>query len=127
MARLRKKPTHRHRGTVGRKAAPPAVQRSSLEQRVAEVLGVVDNDADACMALLALHPSVQAAGTAIVYSMGLDGTKLNIGALVLEIERQAQAVEKGELSRVEKMLAAQLHVLDVLFGTLARKAGKQSG
>lgn len=45
-----------------------------------------------------------------------------INELVAEIDKQADAVRAGDMSRVEEMLLAQAHTLDGLFNALAGRA-----
>lgn len=47
--------------------------------------------------------------------------------LVNEVDRQAKAVKRGDLSQMEAMLAAQAHTLDAVFTRLAKLAHSNMG
>jgi hypothetical protein len=73
---------------------------------------------DAAKASLVLDPIFDSASTVRTFS----GGDLNIAALVFELEQQVRAVGTGNLARAEAMLVSHAHVLDAIFGTLARRA-----
>lgn len=63
----------------------------------------------------ALDPLANAAGTMPCYSVNVLGFELGLHELVDELDRQATAVARGDLSRPESMLLAQAHTLDAIF------------
>ncbi len=52
---------------------------------------------------------------------------LDVRAFIDEVAKQAAAIAGGDLSRVETMLAAQLHVLDAMFLNLVSRSHRNSG
>ncbi len=65
-------------------------------------------------------PTVQAALTMGKYAWG--GVKAETGPLVAELSSQARRVVDGDLTRIEAMLTSQMHTLDAMFNSLARRA-----
>lgn len=80
---------------------------------------------DAATARTLTKPSVNAAATMHLFG-GLAESGYNVNAWVRELEQQADAVAKGDLSRAEAVLVCQIHTLDDLFNNLARRANKQT-
>jgi hypothetical protein len=66
-----------------------------------------------------------AAATVLVYHSLKDGADVN--AIHREIEQQALSVNGGSMNRVEAMLVAQAHTLDVMFNMLAQRAATNLG
>jgi hypothetical protein len=58
---------------------------------------------------------------ALLVSSNLLG-KTPVNEVVLELSRQTDAVNRGDMSRAEDMLVAQAHTLDALFAQLASRA-----
>jgi hypothetical protein len=71
------------------------------------------------VARLLSEPEVKAA--AIIQAFEGDG--LDINYLVAELRTQTTAIQAGNMTRAEAMLAAQAHTLDALFSNLARRSG----
>ncbi|PKY11549.1 hypothetical protein B1757_03855 [Acidithiobacillus marinus] len=71
-------------------------------------------------ATAAAMPPVQAAFTMGKYTWG--GVRAEPGPLVAEVSKQARRVIQGDMSRIEGMLVAQMHTLDSMFNSLARRA-----
>ncbi|MGD9950952.1 MAG: hypothetical protein AB7U29_21195 [Desulfobulbus sp.] len=71
-------------------------------------------------ATAAAMPPVQAAFTMGNYTWG--GVQAEPGPLVAEVSKQARRVIQGDMSRIEGMLVAQMHTLDSMFNSLARRA-----
>ncbi|MGC8592350.1 hypothetical protein [Acidithiobacillus sp.] len=65
-------------------------------------------------------PAVGAALTMEKYTWG--GVKAETGPLVAELSTQARRVIGGDMTRVESMLTSQMHALDAMFNSLARRA-----
>lgn len=65
-------------------------------------------------------PAVQAAFTMGKYTWG--GVKAEPGPLVAELSSQARRVKDGDMTRIEGMLVSQMHTLDAMFNSLARRA-----
>lgn len=77
-----------------------------------------------------LNPTLTAAQT--LFRLGelfnpAGSTTADFQAMVSELEMQAQAVNRNNLSRPEAMLAAQMHTLDALFGVLLRRGAANVG
>lgn len=70
-----------------------------------------------------VQPEVQAAS--IIQSF--DSTNLDINLLSAELRAQTAAIQSGDMSRTEAMLASQAHTLDALFSNLARRAAANMG
>ena len=65
-------------------------------------------------------PAVGAAFTMGKYTWA--GVKAEPGPLIAELSTQARRVIDGDMSRVESMLVSQMHTLDAMFNSLARRA-----
>ena len=65
-------------------------------------------------------PTVQAALTLGKYAWG--GVKAETGPLVAELSSQSRRVIAGDMTRIEAMLTSQMHTLDAMFNSLARRA-----
>lgn len=65
-------------------------------------------------------PAVQAAFTTGKYTWG--GVKAEPGPLIAELSSQARRVIGGDMTRIETMLVSQMHTLDAMFNSLARRA-----
>lgn len=65
-------------------------------------------------------PTVQAALTMGKYAWG--GVKAETGPLVAELSSQSRRVIAGDMTRIEAMLTSQMHTLDAMFNSLARRA-----
>lgn len=68
----------------------------------------------------AVMPTVQAAFTMTKYTWG--GVSAEPGPLVAELSSQARRVINGDMTRIEGMLVSQMHTLDSMFNSLARRA-----
>jgi hypothetical protein len=68
------------------------------------------------------QPEVQAGVTIQRYNADL----LDVNYLIDELKDQINDVRKGDLSRPEAMLVAQVHTLDALFGNLIRRSQNNS-
>lgn len=68
----------------------------------------------------AAMPHVQAAFTMAKYTWG--GVKAEAGPLLAEVGSQARRVIGGDMTRIETMLVSQMHTLDAMFNSLARRA-----
>ncbi len=67
-----------------------------------------------------MRPTLQAALTLLFY--GKDFGDLCVLGLMDSLTEQSKAVNNGDLSRAETMLAVQAHTLDAIFNNLARLA-----
>ena len=65
-------------------------------------------------------PVVGAALTMGKYTWG--GVKAEPGPLIAELSSQARRVIDGDMARIEGMLVSQMHTLDAMFNSLARRA-----
>jgi hypothetical protein len=72
-----------------------------------------------------LQPTVQAAVTLKEFSKPFG--ELDLDGLIESLREQTQAVNAGDLSRTEAMLAAQAHTLDSIFNNLAQRAALNMG
>lgn len=79
------------------------------------------------IARCALRPSVRAAVTAKSFSTSAGGDKIELGALLVALNDQTAAVQRGNLGRAEAMLMAQAHTLDAIFNELAQRAARNMG
>ncbi|MEA3277222.1 MAG: hypothetical protein U9Q81_18435 [Pseudomonadota bacterium] len=69
-----------------------------------------------------LDPAFSATGTIAQYSsLGTDD-ELDLTRLAAELMAQSKAIQGGDLSRAEAMLASQAHALDAIFHRLAARA-----
>ena len=68
----------------------------------------------------AAMPEVQAALTIEKYGWG--GFKTDAQYTIPELAEQTKRVNDGDLSRIEDMLTSQMHTLDAMFNSLARRA-----
>ena len=75
-------------------------------------------------ARFALSPSMNAAGLAQAFSVS--GT-LDLVALIVALREQSDLAHTGDTRRMESMLVAQAHSLDVMFANLARRGIAQEG
>lgn len=83
-----------------------------------------DESEERAFARTALRPTVQAAIAQYdVLQKHFAGVELN--ELVNELARQAKGAEKGDLGRMEAMLVAQAHTLDLLFNRLVQRGAAQ--
>lgn len=89
-------------------------------KHVLEVRIGSDEPLEAGRARFLLAPSVRAARTAMDWSKSL--RDLDINAVVDEIDAQAAAASRSDLTRSEAILVAQAHTLDVLFDAMCRRA-----
>lgn len=80
----------------------------------------------AALARAALRPSIGAAQTVVNFN-ALGRGAVEISALVDELARQCEQVNKGDLGRAEAMLVAQAHSLDALFHALVQKSALNMG
>lgn len=68
----------------------------------------------------AAMPEVQAAVTMDRYTWGC--IKPDLSLSIAEMKDQAHKVVQGDMTRVEVMLTSQMHTLDAMFNSLARRA-----
>ena len=80
----------------------------------------------AAMARAALRPTIGAAQTVVNFNV-LGRGAVEIPALVDELARQCEQVNKGDLRRAEAMLVAQAHSLDALFNALVYRSAVNLG
>lgn len=78
-----------------------------------------ETPADA-LAHSSLRPTVQAALTLLDYNKAFG--EMSINTLVVDLGKQCELANKGDLSRAEALLMAQAHTLDAIFHMLARRA-----
>lgn len=77
-----------------------------------------DDDPATVNARVISQPEVRAASVVQV----LEENRLDLDALVVEMQNQAARVHSGSMERGEAMLIAQAHTLDALFSNLARRS-----
>jgi hypothetical protein len=82
--------------------------------------GKPDEDRAVAIARAVLRPTVQAAVTLKEY--GKSYGDLDLGGLMDSLMEQTRASNDGDLKRAEAMLTAQVHTLDSIFNSLARRA-----
>lgn len=76
-------------------------------------------------ARLALQPSFNAATVIQPYTGKMLGKEPDINVLIEELRGSSEAVQNGDLSRLEAMLVSQATTLQSLFTSLARRAQVQ--
>jgi len=82
---------------------------------------------DQAITRYALAPEVGSAVTCLNFTEHNPALKTDLNHVAAELQRHCEAVSGGDLSRVEHMLAAQLHSLDAIFNTLAHRAKLNMG
>lgn len=82
-------------------------------------------DQDAAEVKARVHPVVSATATMRAFDSALANTSLT--AMVGELSRHVNDVKAGTLNRPEAMLLSQAHALDVIFNSLAQRAGANIG
>ena len=82
-----------------------------------------DENPDDIIARELTRPAISAAGTI----QAMKGDNHEVNALARELQRQADAVSGGNMTRAEGMLIAQAHTLDEIFNNLARRAHLNMG
>lgn len=82
-------------------------------------------DQDAAEVKARVHPVVGATATMRAFDSALAKTSLT--AMVGELSRHVSDVKAGNLNRPEAMLLSQAHALDVIFNSLAQRAGANIG
>jgi hypothetical protein len=80
---------------------------------------------DAAIAEIFLSPSVVSGR--IIKGRYNHNEKININAVIDELNKQNAIMKKGDLSRPEDMLLAQAHALDNLFGELVERSRVNMG
>jgi len=86
-----------------------------------------DGEAEAAtLARVAVAPEVQAAMIVRAYT-GVPKDDLTMDALIGELAKQGVAGSAGDLAQGERMLVAQAHALDAIFGECARRARANMG
>lgn len=113
-------------GSIGatNMATTDAYQRDGGALIVATQVGEVSERA---ISRYALAPQVGAAVTCLNFMEHTPALKGDLNHVVDELQKHCDAVSEGDLSRVEHMLAAQLHSLDAIFNTLAHRAKMNMG
>lgn len=90
-----------------------------------------DNDKDLTQsqmaAVVALMPEFNAAFAAAHFLAGARGEGGSTFDMCMHLAKEVKAVQGGDLRGLEGMLTAQAHALDVMFTSLAAKAGQQMG
>ncbi len=115
------------------KSLTPAGMRSRLGMKVESpgkepeewvFEGRIDEEPDEAMARLRTAPAYNAGEVIHAYNGTSHDT---MRGLVNELDRQARAVQGGDLSQLESMLTAQAHTLDAIFTRLAKRAHLNMG
>lgn len=84
---------------------------------------VIEGDPDTPEKDAARAAALPAAGAALTmgkYTWG--GVKAETGPLIAELSTQSRRVIGGDMTRIEGMLTSQMHTLDAMFNSLARRA-----
>lgn len=84
-----------------------------------------DLTANQMAAVVALAPEFNAAFAAAHFLAGARGGDASTFDMCMHLAQEAKAVQGGDLRGLEAMLTAQAHALDVMFTSLAAKAGRQ--
>lgn len=88
-----------------------------------------DNDKDLTQsqmaAVVALMPEFNAAFAAAHFLAGARGEGVSTFDMCMHLTQETKAVQGGDLRGLEATLTAQAHALDVMFTSLAAKAGRQ--
>jgi hypothetical protein len=84
-----------------------------------------DEDRDAAEVKARVHPVVGASATMRAFDSALAKTSLT--AMVGELSLHVNDAKAGNLNRPEAMLLSQAHALDVIFNSLAQRAGANIG
>lgn len=77
---------------------------------------------EAILARHAISPEFSNVATVKKYARQQWGDDLHLTELAAQLKSQAEAVNKGDLSRAEGMLMVQAHTLDAIFNNLAQRA-----
>lgn len=93
-------------------------KKGGLEEKW-KLSGQVGEEPDEVMARMRTSPAYTAAEVIHVFNGTPNDT---LRGMVNELDRQAKAVNGGDLSQMEAMLATQAHTLDALFTRLAKRA-----
>jgi hypothetical protein len=84
-----------------------------------------DEDPDAAEVKARVHPVVGAIATMRAFDSAL--AKTSLMAMVGELSRHVNDAKAGSMNRPEAMLLSQAHALDVIFNSLAQRAGANIG
>ena len=102
-----------------KKAAASAAPMQADPKALRVEQQATETPADA-LAHSSLRPTVQAALTLLDYNKAFG--EMSINTLVVDLGKQCELANKGDLSRAEALLMAQAHTLDAIFHMLARRA-----
>lgn len=106
-------------------ASSPANAKDAEDNRALTVDEVPGEDRDLTLARMRLHPVVQAATTMLNFEKALDNHKFT--TLAKELGQHEKDVKAGNMGRAESILISQANTLDVIFNTLAQRAGANVG
>ena len=119
-----KKPGGKGGAAAAELVAAPAVAPEGNKKAL--VIDQVDGeDLDRTMVKARLHPVVNAAFTAQQFNKALD--EYSVNSLVAELSKHVADVGNGNMNRPEQILLMQAQTLDVIFNTLAQRAGANVG
>lgn len=95
------------------------------EKRVVPVDEVPGEDPDLTLVRVRLHPVVHAATTMLNFDKALNDH--NFKSIATELGKHEKDVKAGSMGRAESILINQANTLDVIFNTLAQRAGASVG
>lgn len=95
------------------------------EKLVVPVDEVPGEDPDQTLVRVRLHPVVHAATTMLNFDKALNDH--NFKSIALELGKHETDVKAGSMGRAESILINQANALDVIFNTLAQRAGASVG
>lgn len=119
-----KKPGGKSTTTAAQADAAPAVPPEGNKKALVIDIAAGE-DTDRAMVKARLHPVVSAAFTAQQFNKSLD--ECSVTLLVAELRRHVDDVSGGNMNRPEQILLMQAQTLDVIFNTLAQRAGANIG
>lgn len=93
-------------------------EQSKKDPAALTVTMTTDDNPATVSARVMSRPEVRSASVI----QALEGSSLDLDAMVVEMQNQVASVHKGCMVRSEAMLTAQAHTLDALFSNLARRS-----
>jgi hypothetical protein len=106
-------------------ASSPNDAKDTDETKHLSVEQVPGEDHDLTLARVRLHPVVRAATTMLIFDKALNDHKFT--SLAQELGQHEKDVKAGSMGRAESILINQANTLDVIFNTLAQRAGSNVG
>jgi hypothetical protein len=106
-------------------ASSPNADEQPDEKKHLTVEQVPGEDQDLTLARVRLHPVLHAAATMLSFDKPLNDHKLT--SIAQELGQHEKDVKAGSMGRAESILINQANTLDVIFNSLAQRAGANVG